>query len=75
MVCYDFAIEKPNLNALAVAGARSMPDEFLDTLEVIHETATRRILFLPHAISQMNAPDRMISTKEVRSVVFEGSLV
>ena len=52
-----------------------MPDEFVDTLEVIHEAAAKRILFLPHAISQMNAPDRMISTKEVRSVVFEGSLV
>jgi hypothetical protein len=52
-----------------------MSDEFLDTLQVIHEAATKRILFLPHAISQMNAPDRMVSTNEVRSVVFGGSVV
>jgi hypothetical protein len=75
MVCYDLAVDKPNLNALVLAGALSMPDEFWDTLEVIHKAATKRILFLPHAINQMNAPDRMISTKEVRSVIFEGSIV
>jgi len=52
-----------------------MLDEFGDALEVVHEAARKHILFLPHAISQMNAPDRMISTKEVRSAVFEGNIV
>ena len=32
-----------------------MPDEFWETLEVVHEAATKRILFLSHA--QMNTPD------------------
>ena len=52
-----------------------MPDEFRDTLGIVREAATRRVLFLPHAINQMNTPDRMISVNEVRSVVFEGSVV
>jgi len=52
-----------------------MPDEFRDTLGIVREAATKRILFLPHAINQMNTPDRMISVNEVRSVVFEGSVV
>jgi hypothetical protein len=30
---------------------------------------------LPHALSQMNAPDRMISAKEVRSVIFGGMII
>jgi hypothetical protein len=39
MVCYDFALDIPNLNALVSAGALSMPAEFLDTLQVIREAA------------------------------------
>jgi hypothetical protein len=30
---------------------------------------------LPHAVSQMNSPDRMISTQEVRSVLLRGELI
>jgi hypothetical protein len=52
-----------------------MPDESEDTLKVVHEAAGKRILFLPHAMSQMNAPDRMISTREVRSVILEGMII
>jgi hypothetical protein len=37
--------------------------------------ATKRIFYLPHAINQMNAPERMISTREVRAVIFEGVLI
>jgi hypothetical protein len=52
-----------------------MPDEFEAALNAIHQATTKRILFLPHAISQMNAPDRMISTREVRLVIFEGMII
>ena len=41
----------------------------------VREAAAKRILFLPHAVSQMNSPDRMISTQEVRAVVFRGTLI
>ena len=44
-------------------------------LSLVREAATQRILYLPHAISQMNAPDRMISTIEVRSVVLRGAVI
>ncbi len=41
-------------------------------LRQVRKAAAKRILFLPHAVSQMNAPERMIATWEVRAVVFEG---
>jgi len=46
-----------------------------DILEKIAQAAEKRILFLRHALSQMNTPDRMISASEVRSVIFNGVLV
>ena len=41
-----------------------------DILARVREAAAMRILFLPHAVNQMNSPDRMISTEEIRAVVF-----
>ena len=46
-----------------------------DILASVREAVAERILFLPHAINQMNSPDRMISTHEVRRVIFRGELV
>jgi hypothetical protein len=46
-----------------------------DFLKQVREAASKRILFLPHALSQMNAPERMISTQEVRDVIFQGVVV
>lgn len=46
-----------------------------DILEWVRETATQRILFLPHALNQMNALKRMISTDEVRKVIFYGTVI
>ena len=46
-----------------------------DIIRQVQEAASKRILFLPHAISQMNTPERMISTQEVRSVLFRGVVI
>jgi hypothetical protein len=46
-----------------------------DLLTRVRDAAARQILFLPHALSQMNAPERMISTQEVRAVVLHGALI
>ena len=46
-----------------------------DVLKRVKDAAARRILFLPHALSQMNAPERMISTQEVRAAVLRGALI
>ena len=46
-----------------------------DILARVREVAAKRILFLPHAVNQMNSPERMISTEEIRAVVFRGVLV
>ena len=46
-----------------------------DILTQVREAAAKRSLFLPHAINQMNSPDRMISTEEIRAVVFNVVLV
>nr|VFK11159.1 MAG: protein of unknown function (DUF4258) [Candidatus Kentron sp. LPFa] len=37
--------------------------------------ATRKILFLPHAIKQMSRADRMITTEEVRETVLSGEII
>jgi hypothetical protein len=37
--------------------------------------AEEKLLFLPHASRQMMRPDRMISTGEVRKVIFEGEII
>lgn len=44
-------------------------------INTIREAAQNRILFLPHAIRQMSRPDRMISTEEVRKIVFSGEII
>ena len=49
-----------------------VPQDFLGQ---VREAAAKRILFLPHALNQMNAPERMISTQEVRDVIFQGVMV
>ena len=45
------------------------------TLQQVREAAAKQILFLPHAVHQMNAPERMISTDEVRTVIFQGTII
>ena len=44
-------------------------------LSLVRRTAEERLLFLPHAVRQMMRPDRMISTAEVRKVIFEGEVI
>lgn len=46
-----------------------------DFLTTIREAASRRLLFLPHAVRQMSRPDRMITPSEVRSVINEGEII
>ena len=46
-----------------------------DILDRVRRAAAKRILFLPHAVNQMNSPDRMISTHKVRIVIFSGTVV
>ena len=57
-------------------GQRSMESVFdmgeQDILTRVREAAAKRMLFLPHAVNQMNSPARMISTQEVRWVVLRG---
>ena len=44
-------------------------------LELVRRRAEQKLLFLPHAMRQMNHPDRMISTSEVRKVIFHGEII
>lgn len=41
----------------------------------IRKAVQQRCLFLPHALRQMNRPERMISTKEIRSVIEHGEII
>lgn len=60
-------------------GQRSMESVFdmgeQDILTRVREAAAKRMLFLPHAVNQMNSPARMISTQEVRGVVLRGVVI
>lgn len=44
-------------------------------LPQIREAAKRECLFLPHALRQMNRPERMISTVEIREVIEHGKII
>jgi hypothetical protein len=44
-------------------------------LDLLRDKARERILYLPHAIEQMSRRDRMITTQDVRLVIFEGELI
>jgi len=44
-------------------------------LKLVRDAATKKVLFMPHAIRQMTRPDRMITTDEVRSVLEKGELI
>jgi hypothetical protein len=46
-----------------------------DIMTRVREAAAKRILFLPHAVNQMNSPEPMISTREVRAVVIRGTVI
>ena len=41
----------------------------------VRETADKKLLFLPHAIRQMNKPDRMITAAEVRLLVLYAEVI
>ena len=47
----------------------------LEFLNLVREKAREKLLFLPHAARQMMRPDRMISTADVRKVIFEGKII
>jgi hypothetical protein len=44
-------------------------------LSRVRKVAAKDILFLSHAINQMNSPEGMISTRKVRAVIFHGVVV
>ena len=46
-----------------------------DILALVHASAAKKRLFLPHALRQMSRPDRMVSTAEVRSVIAQGEVI
>ena len=41
----------------------------------VRMTARKKLLFLPHAVRQMSAPERMISRREIRLVVESGEVI
>lgn len=44
-------------------------------INAVRQAAEQRILFLPHALEEMNAPDELISTEEVRNTIFFGDII
>ena len=47
----------------------------MDILEKIHSVAKLKILYLPHAITQMSHPERMITTAETEKIIFKGEII
>jgi len=44
-------------------------------LEYIQAAAKRMVLFLPHALSQMSRPERIISASGVRAIIEKGEII
>ncbi len=49
-----------------------MTREFLN---LVRQKAAEKLLFLPYAVRQMSRPDRIISTADVRKVIFEREII
>jgi hypothetical protein len=41
----------------------------------VRDAARKRILYLPHALDEMNSPEELITPDEVRVVIFEGEII
>lgn len=41
----------------------------------IISAAQKRILFLPHSITQMSRPERMITPEEIKNAIFNGEII
>lgn len=52
-----------------------MADEHNSILKKIRDSATRKILFLPHTIQQMSRPERMITRQEIEEIVRSGEII
>ena len=50
-------------------------DDIAAIITLVRTAVGKRILFLPHAIRQISRPERMISTADIRRVIFEGSVI
>ena len=50
----------------------NMNDQLLD---LVRETARKKILFLPHAVRQMSRLDRMISPSDIHDVLENGEMI
>ena len=46
-----------------------------DIITLVQKSVKKKILFLPHAVSQMSKPERMIKAAEVRHVVENGEVI
>jgi hypothetical protein len=46
-----------------------------ENIQLVRNAAQQRILFSRHALIQMNRPERMISTDEVRDVILNGEII
>lgn len=47
----------------------------LNFIDIVREAGSKKLLFLPHAMSQMNRPERMINTAEVQAVIGTGIII
>ena len=46
-----------------------------DILERVKDAASKRFLYLPHAVQQMTRPERMITAAAVEAVVMTGEII
>lgn len=47
----------------------------MEFINEIRGAATKKILYTLHALDEMNAPHEMITTEEVRDVIFNGTII
>lgn len=43
--------------------------------EKIVSSANKKVLFLPHSITQLSRPDRMITTDEIKEAILRGEVI
>ena|SRR2546423_14625909 len=52
-----------------------MSEKERNILELIRRAAAKKIIYTPHALTQMSKPERLIRPSEIHSVLNEGDII
>jgi hypothetical protein len=58
-----------------MAGDEEEIGNYMNFIELIREAAKKKIIYTLHALDEMNSEEEIITTDEIRQVVFNGEII